>query len=199
MKQILLNNQEFKLSGNDLPMLIHGADGNGASLFSVSVVANLYAAGYKLLFTSGYHMARDEFKAQTGVGDEAVLVEKASDIEEAHTKSVVFVPRENVELFIQLVASLPDVVKRVIFLKNFDVFDESHFDAVRKLKNVVLAGDLDNCSYRSRILSETWQTRVYFSKPENSDVELPDLPKYAGYLTSTAHTGLVSFGQSANS
>ncbi len=194
MKKILLGDQILNLSKTDLPMLIHGADGTGASLFSISAVANLYAQGHKLLFTSGFHMARDEFREQTGITDEAILVEEASDIERAHTKRIVFVPRERADLFDKLAATLPDIAERIVFLKNFDLFDESHFAAVEKMENLVLAGDLDKCTYKDRVLGKSWQARIYFSPVENDDTPLPELPKYHGWLASAAHNGVVSLG-----
>lgn len=70
VKKILLDNNEINFSETDLPILIHGKEhsGAGASLFTVSLMANLYIQGSKMLFLSGYHMARDELLAQ--VGDE---------------------------------------------------------------------------------------------------------------------------------
>ena len=88
MKQILLDGQTISLTKDNLPMLIQGADGNGASLFSVSVIANLYAQGAKLLFLCGYHMARDEFIEQTGAEADTILVQGSDDFEHAATSGL---------------------------------------------------------------------------------------------------------------
>ena len=65
IKKMLFNERELHFAKSDLPLLIHGDDGYGASLFSVSIMADLYAQGANIVFLCGYDMARDQFVLQT--------------------------------------------------------------------------------------------------------------------------------------
>ena len=100
--------------------------------------------------------------------------------------------RENAELFIELVAQLTDISERVIFLKNFDLFEPAPFQAAITASQLVLAGNLDKCNYNSNVLDKQWATTIYFSKPKEPAVDLPELPKYTGFLASQSQNGLVS-------
>lgn len=192
-KKILLNKQAFHFLKDDLPFLIHGDDGHGASLFSVSVMADLYTQGANLLFLCGYHMARDEFITQTDSTEESKLVTKQDEIKGASSKRVIFVAKETPEFFIEMIKTLPDINERIIFFKNFDLFDASVFEVVENLPKLVLMGDIDKCPYKDRLMQKSWVTRAYFSVPNyQPGLKLPELPKYSGYLFSADRQAVVS-------
>ncbi|MFC1751507.1 hypothetical protein ACFL2V_22310, partial [Pseudomonadota bacterium] len=69
IKPILLNQSPLSVSKSNLPFLIHGQDGKGASLFTVTLVAHLFKQNHKIIFLSGYPMARDELLDQIGTQD----------------------------------------------------------------------------------------------------------------------------------
>ncbi len=184
LKKMLLNGEDLHFSKQNLPLLIHGDDGYGASLFSVSVVADLYAQGANLVFLCGYHMARDEFKEQTQSEDDSI------------DKRVVFIPSEHPELLGDALGSLNDSAERVIFLKNFDLFDEKIFSFVKDLPNLVMMGNIDKCSYAAELLDKRWATQIYFSMPQTTaQTKIPKLEKYKGYLESNDKEGVVSLVQ----
>ncbi len=93
-----MDNKATDFTLSDLPMLIHGADGNGASLFSITMAANFFRQGFKILFMSGYHMARDEFREQTIVED-SIFLEDVALVSDALRRRVVFVAKEQPGLF----------------------------------------------------------------------------------------------------
>ncbi|MDO8269661.1 MAG: hypothetical protein Q7T54_03260, partial [Candidatus Levybacteria bacterium] len=66
MNTILLNGNVYHFSESSLPILIHGEDHAGSSLFTISLLADLYIQGSKILFFTGYHFAKDEFIKQVG-------------------------------------------------------------------------------------------------------------------------------------
>ena len=194
-KKMLLNSQDLHVANSDLPLLIHGAEGNGASLFSVSLVADIYLRGASILFLCGYHMARDEFDGQTNSKGESMLIESKDDIRKIHNQRVIFLGKDHEELLPEVLASLSDSdeSERVVFLKNYELFTESSFESVLNYKLLVLAGDLDECSYRTRILEKSWKTSIYFSKPSiNPGVAVPDIQKYTGYFVGQGKRGIVT-------
>src|SRR5688572_20800369 len=69
MKTIYLDGDELHFGAEDLPVLIHGADSSGASLYTITLAADLYASGTGFLFLCGYPMAEQEFTRQVGAPD----------------------------------------------------------------------------------------------------------------------------------
>mgnify|MGYP003600853254 FL=1 len=195
LKQILLNSKRFHIQQKDLPVLIHGDSGIGASLFSVSLVSDLHKQGLDVFFLSGYSWARNEFEEQTGA--KGVFIDSNfSNATNIARKKVIFIPSEQPELLVGLLDRLNDAPERVIFFKNFELFEEPIFLRIKSLPNLVLMGNLDKCSYADQLVAKNWQTKIFFSASKQiSDVKLPPLEKYQGYLESTAQNGIVSLKQ----
>ncbi|MEN9328382.1 MAG: hypothetical protein RI947_1190 [Candidatus Parcubacteria bacterium] len=195
-KSILFNNEFFSVSLKHLPCLIHGADHSGASLFTVTYISDLYRQGAKILFLSGYHMARDEFDKQTGEPETSMLLSDAAELSTAEVKRTVYVPRERSDLFIEAVKTFRDIDERVILIKNMELFDSSVYSSIKHLKHIVLSGDLDACSYRNEILQSPLKTKIVFSSPKTDIGEyVPYLEKYNGYLWMDAMKGTVCLSE----
>ncbi len=189
----LLNGKKWHLSKQDFPCLIHGKDKTGASLFTVSMLAALYSLGYKVLFLSGYHMARDEFIKQTNQPQNTMLLDNEKDIISAAKKQVIFVSGEDPNLFIKTSSDLKDIKERIILIKNFDLFDEALFDSVKHLMLLVLSGDLDKCPYKEKVVERNATTRIFFSQPQYKiDTTVPPMQQYQGYLISPTMQGIIS-------
>jgi len=62
--KILLNNEVYHIGEDGLPCLIHYAPKAGGSHFSVTMVADLFLSGSKILFLTAYPMAKDNFFQQ---------------------------------------------------------------------------------------------------------------------------------------
>lgn len=131
IKKILLNNKSFNYSVNELPCLIHGKEKMGASLFTMSLVADLYTQGYKLLCITGYPMAKDEFLSQTGAEDETISISNVINQTTELNKKALFVTKENPLAFIQLTKMMSDINERVILLKNIDLLNKDVFEAAK--------------------------------------------------------------------
>jgi len=182
VKKILLNGSKHDFGINDLPMLIHGKQGVGASLFTVSLVAGLYEQGIGVVFLSGFPMAREELVEQIGNDKNVVLAEhKLSD------SKIIFIPRERSDLLAQAANTLPNFKERVVLIKNIDLFDKKPFESVRHHQRLILSGDLDKCCYSEEILNTKFATKVSFSVSEAKlGVVLPKLKKYQGYFKGEA-------------
>lgn len=191
-KKILLNNKEFHFTSSDLPCLIHGADHAGASLFTVTMMADLYRQGYKILFISGYPMARDEFLSQTSAGEEMIFIEKKEQIPDAKNKKVIFIQKENAGLFSPLIQSLPDLASRIVLIKNIDLFDVSIFNLVKDCPGLIISGNIDRCSFYPEVLKKDFPTKIFFSPSEKISIEsCPPLLKYQGFLQGELQSGVI--------
>ncbi len=175
INKILLNGNDFECSEADLPMLIHGEDKAGASLFTVSYIANLFARGSKLLCITGYHMARDEFYKQTNA---------------PHSQNAVFCLKEEVEDFESYIKTLPDIEERVIVIKNIELFSEEVFNLVYSKQLLIISGDINKCVFKEKILNLKFKTKVLFSKLDKE--EMPDLQKYQGFLANNQTSGIAT-------
>ena len=78
---------------------------------------------------------------------------------------------------------------KVILIKNIELFNEEIFDAVKDFSNVIISGDLNNCSFKEKILQKSFNTSIYFSP---LDEALPELQEYEGYFVSQNNIGRVS-------
>ena len=142
---------------------------------------------------SGYHMARDEFIRQTNDGKNTILAEKSDNISELIKKSVIFIARENTDLFVDLVAKLSDIDERLILIKNIDFFPEEVFDIAKSKSKLMISGDVDKCSFKEKIMQKSFKTKVVFSKPMfDVGFQIPELSKYQGYLWEENKQGIVT-------
>ncbi len=172
LKKIFLDHKEFHFTQSALPILIHGKEHTGSSLFTISALTDLYSQGLKIIVLTGYPMARDEFEEQTGAEENAQ-----------------FFTKENEELFITNIQTNSDVNDRVILIKNIELFSEEIFDTVKDFSDVIISGDLNKCSFKEKILQKSFNTSIYFSP---LDEALPELQEYEGYFVSQNNIGRVS-------
>ncbi len=191
-KQIYLNDEPADFTLSDLPMLIHGADGNGASLFSITMAANYFRQGIKILFMSGFHMARDEFREQTKVED-SILLEDAASLAGSLERSVVFVPKESPELFLEMMNHTAEPKGWVFFLKNIELLDAAILERTLTMKNVILSGDVDRCTTDLRSFVDAASTKIVFtSSVKILRLSTSKLPKYTGLVVESAKIGHVT-------
>jgi len=175
MNRFLLEGNEFHFAENDLPILIHGAEHAGSSLFTISLLADLYTQGSKILFFTGYHMAKDEFIKQVG---------------EPQDDRIIFVKGTEPFEFIRYVKELEDINERVILIKNIDLFDQSIFDAIFEKDKLVISGDIEKVPYKERLLAKEFNTKILFSPA--SFEQIPELQRWNGYLIAENNRGEVS-------
>lgn len=172
LKKIFLNDQEFHFSKSHLPLLIHGEHGSGSSLFTMTMLADLYAQGAKVVDLTGFSMAREEFIKQTESNENAHLFTKDQSDE-----------------FITFVSQISNHDNYVILIKNIELFDNEIFNVGKDFKNLILSGDVNKCSFKEKLLQKAFTTKIYFSA---LDKTLPQLQKYQGFLVSENLQGIMS-------
>ena len=170
MKTVLVNKERFNFTENNLPVLIHGEEGSGASFYTIVLIANLFSQGFKILTLCGYHMAEDEFKKQVGdLGDKAVFYTKEKEFE-------------------FLLSNLEDEDKRIILIKNVELFEDNVISTILKNKNVIISGDLNKCAFKKKILEKSFPIKIFFSKL--TEIETPITNKYEGFFISDKLQGV---------
>ncbi len=162
MNTILFNNQPLILSQTDLPCLIHGTTGTGASLFTMTLVAQLFRQGRKILALCGYPLTLTEFIQQTQTTD-YLSVTESTDRALFPRTGALFLTKENTEVFLELLATLPDIKERILLIKNIDLFSESIFDQVRHFPNLIVSGNVETCMYREKIITTPYEIKCIFS------------------------------------
>lgn len=172
LKKIFLDHKEFHFTQSELPILIHGKEHTGTSLFTVSVLTDLYSRGSKIIALTGFAMAQVEFERQIESNENAQ-----------------FFTKEKEDVFMTNVQTNSDMNDRVILIKNIELFNEEIFDAVKDFSNVIISGDLNKCSFKEKILQKSFNTKILFSP---LDEALPELQKYEGYVITSNISGVVS-------
>jgi len=153
---------------NDLPVLIHGKEGHGASFFSIKLVAEFVKRGNSLIFWSAYPMAKQEFRKEfnDNVPLDVTIIENEN-------------PADLSKIFSKIDAG------QTLFLKNFEVIPSETRKKLLERKLLIIAGDLEKALTREEILK--FPTRIFFTPYPG--IEIPALEKYQAYIFSKNQTG----------
>lgn len=191
--KILLNNKELHFTEKDLPCLIHYKEKQGGSQFTITLVADLFSQGSKILFLTAYPYAKDNFLAQTkGMENKRYFVENKRMLSEAHNHQAIVLKSGDENLFLEALNTLPDLSERVVLIKNFEIFDQNILKHSIKLEKIIFSGDTDKSVIRKQIINKKYKTIIAFSRT-NADlsIKVPALDKYTGYLEGTNKEGTV--------
>ncbi len=147
----------------DLPVLIHGKEGHGASLFSVKLVAGFIKKGNPFIFWSAYPMAKQELKKELNndVPSDTIIIEDENPIE------------------LNKVLSEIDA-GQTLFVKNFEVIPSETRKKLLERRLLIIAGDLEKTLTKEEVLK--FPIRIFFSPYPG--IEIPVLEKYQGYMFS---------------
>lgn len=171
MRKILQDGREVtKLENGSLPMIIHGKEGSGASLYTICLAAKWFTQGNEVLFLCGYPMAEEEFEREVGITHE----------------NAKFYTKDNVKQFISAIKSVSD--NTVIFVKNIELFDDNLLSLIDSKHNIAISGDIENSRFKSKLLTKTFTTEIYFS-PLDGKNKLPT-QKYEGCIISGKYKGI---------
>lgn len=171
MNTILLDDQPVETFDTaSLPILIHGKEGSGASLYTITVAANWYVQGSNLLFLCGYPMAEQEFNQQ---------------VASLHPNARFYI-QEKLSEFSSGMKTVAN--NTLVVIKNIELFDLDVFHLVHKHQKLIISGDIEETSFKKDLLFHPFASKVYFS--ELDGVELPVIPKYSGYVESGEYKGI---------
>jgi hypothetical protein len=190
--KILLNDAEYKIKKDDLPCLIVYPEKSGGSQLSISLIADLFLAGEKILFITAFRAGKDNFIAQTK--DKEEIISYVTDAAGLDRKApAIILESGNEKLLLNALDKLDDVNERIIFIKNIETFSDKVFDRCLKIKNIILSGDIDKCVAKERIVKKKFETIIAFSKPAIPlPITLPTLEKFTGYLQNESEEGFIN-------
>ncbi|MFH1171595.1 MAG: hypothetical protein V1778_03590 [bacterium] len=190
--QIILNNEIYHFTEDNLPCLIHYAPKAGGSHFSVTMVADLFLRGSKILFLTAYPMAKDNFFEQIKGMESQTSYVTSSDQLDANAQAIIL-ESGNERLFLEAVKTLPDILERILLVKNMEVFGQTVFDACLNHPRLILSGNIDTCLAKKQISEKSWKSIVLFTKPLTPlRIEPPILEKYIGYFWNESAQGLIA-------
>jgi hypothetical protein len=189
---ILLDKEKHNIKEDNLPCLISYAPKTGGSHFSMTMVANLFLQGSKILILTAYPMAKDNFLQQTK-GEESNTAYITDENQLNTDTQAIILESGNEQLFLKAIEKLDDINDRVILVKNMEVFSDTAIESTLNFPKIILSGDIDKCSAKKQISQKDFKTTILFSKPE-IDIEFnpPVLEKYEGYLWCDDIKGRVS-------
>ncbi len=170
--------EEIELKRENLPMMIHGKEHSGASLFSVVVVAGLHDAGNKLLIYTAYPMAKEEFLSQIETKDNVFYLEDEKDLEKALLFQTIFIASGNIDLFTKVITNYY-VSDRVIFIKNIDTIQIPLYNIISSFR-LLLSGDFESNPIQKALTDIPYKTKIFFSSLGGE--VLPFLQKYHAYI-----------------
>lgn len=191
--KLLLDDKALNFSESDLPCLIDYKEKSGGSHFSVTLIANLFLQGSKLLILTAYPMAKDNFMNQiVGLEAKVKFVKDKNDLREAEKYQVIIIESGNGELFLEALKSLSDIGERVLFVKNVESFKIEFIETILPLNKIILSGDIYQCRNKIKIFAKKFKTVIAFSRPINDiQIDFSKLEKYSGYLKSERQKGVV--------
>src|SRR3989339_1582346 len=112
--KILLDDEVFHFSEDGLPCLVHYKEKQGGSQFTVTLVADLFLQGSKILFLTAYPYAKDNFFEQTkGMESKIFFVENKEMLAEAQNYQAIILKSGDGDLYIEALKALPDLSERV--------------------------------------------------------------------------------------
>jgi hypothetical protein len=194
LDKILLNWQPYKITENDLPVLITYAKHMGGSHLSIVLIADLFLRGSKIIFLTAYPMAKDNFLNQVGINNPNIIfVDSVEGLEEAANTQAIIIESGNATLFLNAIKNLPDLNERIIFIKNIEIFSEEVYDACIKSKKLIISGDIDECDFKDKIPNQQFKTIIAFNQTTTKiNIEIPKLEKWDSFLSSENQNGILT-------
>lgn len=193
MNKIILNKEEYKVTEQDLPYLVIYGEQSGGSYFTVSLITELFRSGSKILFFTTFPMAKDNFLEQVGPNNTKIsFVNSIEELESHKDSDAIILNNGDENLFIEVLKTLGDLNERVVLVKNIEAFTADVFTACLSLEKIILSGHIDMCTSKENIMKKSFKNIVVFTKPEIPlPIEIPELEKWTGYLSSESQNGMI--------
>jgi hypothetical protein len=189
---IFVNGREAFFAGHDLPILISGKEGSGASFFSTCLIADFLRRGHKILFFSAFPAAKMDLMRQMSDMDRECS-EFIRNGETIQGKRAIILDSGEEKDILEEIKRVNDLNERIIFFKNMDKYSQALFDAVGGSERLILSGDVDKCCFMTDITRKRFSTLIFFSKPEcyRTGPDFDKLKKFQGLVKGVTHNGAV--------
>lgn len=192
LNKITLNEKEFDFKEEFLPSLITYEEKSGGSHYSVSVIANMFSNGSKILFFTAYPMAKENFLEQVGLDDSKIsFIQNKEDLENNKNKQCLILESGNQELLEYALDSLTDIKERVILIKNIEKFNDNLILKSLNFDRLILSGHLDESNVKEEIIKKDYKNIIIFNNPAlELKVKAPFLEKYTAYFWTKDSQGI---------
>jgi len=190
---ILLDDEEYHFSENELPCLIIYKEKSGGSHLTITLIADLFLRGSKILFLTAYPMAKDNFLQQIkNKENQITYIKKEKDLINAERSQAIILKSGEEKLYLNAIKKISDIHERIILIKNIEIFSDKLINQSLKMKKIILSGDIDACHNKKQISNKTYKTIIAFSQPKTKlPISIPQLKKYQGHLSNNNKKGLI--------
>jgi len=175
----------------DVPCLITYRDKSGGSQLSISLIADMFMRGEKVLFITAFPPGKENFFEQTKSREEKIsYIEKITDLNPS--AQAIVLESGNERLFLDCFEKLPDIKERIIFVKNIETFSAELFKKLLGRENIIMSGDIDRCTDKELVIGNEFATIIAFSQPETPlPITVPTLQKYSALFHGQDRDGII--------
>jgi len=192
----LINDEPYTFTTSDLSALIHGEEHSGASLFTMSLLSQLYFQGEPLILVTASPQTKEEFLTQTCGNKDFISVTHEENVSQAEEKQVIHLLKDAEALLPKLLKILEDKTQRIVLLKNIELLSPQTLALFYDHPLTIFSGNLNTCSEKEPLLQLKYNAKIFFSPLHNDfRLTLPPLEKYHGYYQGKLSQGIVSLLQ----
>lgn len=188
--KITLDNKPFNFRDSFLSCLITWADKSWASFFSICLISNLIQQWSKAIYFTAFPMAKEELLNQIWK-EKLYEINKESDIKAIPKDKSIIVQSWNQKLFQETIQNTKNLNEYIIFIKNIEEYDESILDWIPENQKIILSWNLDNCKFKDKILDKKRESKIIFTVPKDSNIQIPKLEKYESYIINKKINGIL--------
>lgn len=195
--EILLNNNPHTFTSEDLPALIHGEKGAGASLFSLQMLSQLYEQGEPLLVLSSSDEVKTAILTTIKNADDLGEITNEGDISAVHDQQIIYVSHELEQLTSKIVSDLEDFSERIVLINKFDGFTNDTLSLFYGHPKTIYCGDLNISDAKEPLLQLKYNAKIFYSPLHNDlRLHLPEgLEQYHGYYQGRIDQGTLRLEQ----
>lgn len=166
------------------PILIHGAEKSGASLYTVMLTAMLVRRGLPVVFICAHSEAIRALQTELGIGRPSARSAKvdgptATALE--HLQLIAFLKRQDTDILGSLRA-LRDWSDRVVVVKNAEtILTPEFWETIQSHRRLIVSGDFNQ--RRNLFRPDAFRSTILFSEPPGSwGLERGPMPTYVGVM-----------------
>lgn len=187
---LMLDQEQFSFTAEDLPAMIHGEPHAGASFFTQQIIAHLYHQGEPLIILSPDGKVRDELLQQIEKLETIPTFTSPTEIPGVEAEQILHLTDET--LLPQLFSTLPDMQERVVVIFGFEHVSTQTITALSGHNKTIFFGDLNTSASKELLLQWKYNAKIFFSPLHNDfRLTLPPLEKYHGYFQGRISQGTV--------
>jgi hypothetical protein len=195
--EILLNNNPHTFTSEDLPALIHGEKGAGASLFSLQLLSQLYDQGEPLLVLGSSDEVKTAILSMIKNPDDLGEITNEADITTTSDKQLIYMGNGTEQRASKVISALEDFSERIVLINKFEGFTKEILALFYSHSKTIYCGDLNISDAKEPLLQLKYNAKIFYSPLHNDlRLHLPEgLEHYHGYYQGRIDQGTVTLRQ----